>query len=101
MSSALSACAGVPRRAELCALKVPEELVVEIVAVRDTTIVGFLSALASWSWRTKNSMVSDLPDPCVCQITPPRCCPPHACRLNCGGQRLPHRVELVIAGELL
>ena len=54
---------------------------------------------SSASARPSMTMVSDLPDPCVCQITPPLRRPS---RSNCLARfhRGPHAEELLVAGDL-
>ena len=91
----------VPRSAEMCALKVPNSWSSRSLRSVRSTIVGFFSAFASWSWRTKKSIVRDLPDPLSvpnnATLASARSSPAAS---NSGCQCLPYRVKLVIAGDL-
>ena len=101
ISAAFSACVGCPRRAAPWALNSPNNWSSRSFRSVSMTMVGFLSALASCNWRTKNNIVSDLPEPCVCQTTPPLRAPPAPDAAIVDAKRFSDRVELMIAGELL
>ena len=100
-SARLSACSGVWRSRSLHRAKTPKSCPSRSRRSVRTTIVGFAIAGSAISFPAKNAIVRLLPEPCVCQITPPRPVAVLARRIERRLDGLASGVELVVAGDLL